>query len=150
MSTSAVQHPRPRFVVCNGGEDERVDVSWRRLISDGDVSGALMALLEEHAGADVLIGIGGAQEGLLAACAPKRVLTLDDLCRAENVIVAATGVTSVELMDGVRYVSTGAITQSLVMRSASGTVRWIDAKHDFTRLRKLAGTRYEPARTAAV
>jgi fructose-1,6-bisphosphatase II len=81
-----------------------------------------------------------AREGRTAAY----VLTLDDLCRSNNVFVATTGVTSGELMDGVRYFSTGAITQSLVMRSASGTVRWIDAKHDFTRLRKLAATRYEP------
>ena len=51
--------------------------------------------------------------------------------------------TNGELMEGVRYFSTGAVTQSLVMRSASGTVRWIDAKHDFSRLRKLAGSRYE-------
>jgi fructose-1,6-bisphosphatase II len=144
-----------------------------RLIGDGDIAGALMALMDEHAGADVLMGVGGAAEGVLAACAarclggdiqarlwlrpdsadgqdaaaqgydPDQVLTLDDLCRADNVFVAATGVTNGELMEGVRYFSTGAVTQSLVMRSASGTVRWIDAKHDFSRLRKLAGSRYE-------
>ena len=60
-----------------------------------------------------------------------------------TVFVAATGITPGELVMGVRYSSTGAITQSLVMRSASGTVRWVEAKHDFTRLRKLAGTRYD-------
>ncbi len=144
-----------------------------RLIADGDVAGSLMAMMDEHGGADVLMGIGGAPEGVLTACAAKclggdmqarlwprpdcpdaamleregrsaeRVLTLDDLCRGENVFVAATGVTDGELIAGVRYFSTGAVTQSLVMRSASGTLRWIDAKHDFGRLRKLAGTRYE-------
>jgi fructose-1,6-bisphosphatase II len=132
-----------------------------------------MAMMEEHGGADLLMGVGGAPEGVLTACAARclggdiqarlwlrpdtddadravdeghalgSVLTLDDLCRSENVFVAATGVTDGELMAGVRYFSTGAMTQSLVMRSASGTVRWIDAKHDFSRLRKLAGTRYE-------
>jgi fructose-1,6-bisphosphatase II len=144
-----------------------------RLISDGDVAGALMAMMEEHGGADVLMGVGGSTEGVLTACAarclggeiqarfwsrpdgsdqpildaegfsPARVLQMDDLCRAENVFFGATAVTDGELMAGVRYFSTGALTQSIVMRSASGTVRWIDAKHDFGRLRKLAGTRYD-------
>jgi len=143
-----------------------------KLIGDGDVAAAMMALMEEHAGVDLLLGIGGAPEGVIAACAVRclggdmqarlwarddgdaefasregidldRLLTLDDLCASEHVFVAATGVTPSELLNGVRYVSTGAVTQSVVMRSASGTVRWIDAKHDFTRLRKLAGTRYD-------
>lgn len=144
-----------------------------RLIGDGDVAGGLMAMLEEHSGVDMLLGIGGAPEGVLTACAAKclggdmqarlwaregsddallaaregrrmgELLTLADLCRGENVFVAATGVTDGELVAGVRYFSTGAVTQSLVMRSTSGTVRWIDAKHDFARLRKLAGMRYE-------
>jgi fructose-1,6-bisphosphatase II len=169
LTVVILSRPRNQALV----EEVRKAGARMRLISDGDVSGALMALLEEHAAADMLMGIGGAPEGVLAACAARclggdiqarlwfrpetddaeiatregrtaaHVLTLDDLCRSNNVFVAATGVTSGELMDGVRYFSTGAITQSLVMRSASGTVRWIDAKHDFTRLRKLAGTRYE-------
>ncbi|HEX8966871.1 MAG TPA: class II fructose-bisphosphatase [Chloroflexota bacterium] len=150
-----------------------------RLIGDGDVAGALMAMMEEHAGADVLMGVGGAPEGVLAACAARclggdiqarlwlrpdtddaevastegriaaQVLTLDDLCRSDSVFVATTGVTTGELLEGVRYFSTGAVTQSLVMRSASGTVRWIDAKHDFNRLRKLAGSRYEAGQSTA-
>ena len=146
-----------------------------KLIGDGDVAAAMMALMEEHAGVDMLLGIGGAPEGIIAACAVRclggdmqarlwarddgdrvlaqrdgiadfdRLLTLDDLCAGENVFVAATGITPSELLTGVRYIGTGAYTQSLVMRSASGTVRWIEAKHDFTRLRKLAGTRYDEA-----
>jgi fructose-1,6-bisphosphatase II len=141
-------------------------------IGDGDVAAAMMALMEEHAGVDLLLGIGGAPEGVIAACAVRclggdmqarlwarddgdaalasgegidlnRLLTLDDLCASDNVFVAATGITPSELLNGVRYSSSGAVTQSVVMRSASGTVRWIDAKHDFTRLRKLAGTRYD-------
>jgi fructose-1,6-bisphosphatase II len=144
-----------------------------KLIGDGDVAAAMMALMEEHAGVDLLLGIGGSPEGVIGACAVRclggdmqarlwarnegdrelavrdgikdfdRLLTLDDLCGSQNVFVAATGVTPSELLTGVRYTGTGAFTQSLVMRSASGTVRWIEAKHDFTRLRKLAGTRYD-------
>ena len=146
-----------------------------KLIGDGDVAAAMMALMEEHAGVDMLLGIGGSPEGVIAACAVRclggdmqarlwardngdrilaerdgirdfdRLLTLDDLCAGRNVFVAATGITPSELLTGVRYIGTGAYTQSLVMRSASGTVRWIEAKHDFTRLRKLAGARYDQA-----
>ena len=78
-----------------------------------------------------------------------RELTLHDLCAGENVFVAATGVSDGELLAGVRYFSTGALTQSLVMRSASGTTRRIDAKHEFARLRRLAGSRYEGEPTTA-
>ncbi len=152
--------------------DVRATGARIRLISDGDISAALMALMEEHAGVDLLLGIGGAREGVISACAVRclggdmqarlwardqadrnlasregiqidRLLALDDLCGSDQVFVAATGVTPSELLTGVRYFSTGAETQSLVMRSASGTVRWVHAKHDFTRLRKLAGTRYD-------
>lgn len=144
-----------------------------RLIGDGDVAGGLMAMMDEHSGIDLLMGIGGAPEGVLtaaAACclggdmqarlwlrdgpadaaiaasegrAVGQVLTLADLCAGANVFLSATGVTDGELLAGVRYFSTGAATQSLVMRSASGTVRWVDAKHDFSRLRTLAGARYK-------
>jgi fructose-1,6-bisphosphatase II len=154
-------------------EEVRATGARCKLIGDGDVAAAMMALMEEHAGVDILLGIGGAPEGVIAACAVRclggdmqarlwarndgdremaaregvadfdRLLSLDDLCASDHVFVSATGITPSELLTGVRYVGTGAFTQSLVMRSASGTVRWIDAKHDFTRLRKLAGTRYD-------
>jgi fructose-1,6-bisphosphatase II len=142
-----------------------------RLIGDGDVAAALMALMEDHTGIDMLMGIGGSPEGVISACTVRclggnmqarlwarndgdvemakkegreigRLLTLDDLCGAENVFVAATVVSVGEMLKGVRYTSSGAITDSIVMRSASGTVRRIEATHNFTRLRKLAGTRY--------
>ncbi|MBI3990120.1 MAG: class II fructose-bisphosphatase [candidate division NC10 bacterium] len=142
-----------------------------KLISDGDVAPGIMAGLEES-GIDVLMGIGGAPEAVVTASALKclggdmqcklwprddrerqvakeeghdlnRVLTIDDLCRGENVFVAVTGITDGELLKGVRYFGSGARTTSLVMRSVSGTVRWVEAKHDFTRLRKVAGPRYE-------
>jgi len=142
-----------------------------RLIGDGDVAAGLMALMEGYTGIDMLMGIGGSPEGVITACTVRclggdmqarlwarndeevemakregreigRLLTLDDLCAGENVFVAATGVSDGELLTGVRYTSSGAITDSIVMRSASGTVRRIEARHDFSRLRKLAGSRY--------
>ena len=130
-----------------------------RLISDGDVGGAL-ATSDEDTGVDVLFGTGGAPEGVLAAaglrCAngdmqgilqfrsqdevdraarmgitdPKRIYSLTDLA-AGDVMFAATGVTDGFLLRGVRYTKSGAITHSVVMRSRSGTVRYIQAHHRF-------------------
>jgi fructose-1,6-bisphosphatase II len=142
-----------------------------RLFQDGDAGAGLMALMEDYSGIDMLVGIGGAPQGVIAACAARclggdmqarlwanndtdlllaategvdleQTLTLDDLCQGEQVFVAATGVTDGELLRGVRYVSGGATTESLVMRAASGTVRRVAAQHNFTRLRKLAGPQY--------
>jgi fructose-1,6-bisphosphatase II len=134
-----------------------------RLISDGDVAGAISTAWPES-GTDVLIGIGGTPEGVIAAAALKcmggeiqgrlwprnaderaraeaagyhlgAVLTTDDLVQGDNCFFSATGLTDGELLRGVRYHSRGATTQSLVMRSKTGTVRLIDAHH---RLSKLA------------
>jgi fructose-1,6-bisphosphatase II len=134
-----------------------------RLITDGDVAGA-MATAWPESGADILLGIGGTPEGVLAAAALKcmggeiqgrlwprddgeakaaadlgydvrRVLDIDDLVQGDNCFFAATGVTDGELLRGVRYDHRGAVTYSLVMRSKSGTVRQIEARH---RLKKLA------------
>ena len=135
-----------------------------RLISDGDIYGAI-ATSWPDAGVDVLIGIGGTPEGVTSAAALKcmggeiqgrlwprndeeraaaikqgydldKILTTDDLVAGDNCFFAATGVTDGELLKGVRFSSTGASTQSLVMRSHSGTVRLINAHH---RLDKLTG-----------
>jgi fructose-1,6-bisphosphatase II len=135
-----------------------------RLISDGDIYGAI-ATASPEAGADVLFGIGGTPEGVIAAAALKcmggeiqgrlyprddaerkaavdmgydlsAILTIDDLVQGDNCFFAATGVTDGELLQGVRFDSRGASTQSLVMRSRSGTVRMINARH---RLDKLQG-----------
>jgi fructose-1,6-bisphosphatase II len=130
-----------------------------RLISDGDVGGAL-ATTNDETGVDVLLGIGGAPEGVLAAaglrCAngdmqgilrfrnqdevdraarmgitdPTRIYGIDDLAGGD-VMFAATGVTDGFLLRGVRYTKTGAVTHSVVMRSRSGTVRYIKAEHVF-------------------
>ena len=134
-----------------------------RFISDGDIAGAISAA-REGSEVDVLMGIGGTPEGIVAACALKcmggamqaklwpsddaerekavgaghdltRVLSTDDLVRGDNMFFCATGVTSGDLVKGVRYRAGGAYTQSIVMRSKSGTIRVIDSYH---RLEKLA------------
>jgi fructose-1,6-bisphosphatase II len=141
-----------------------------RLISDGDVYGAI-ATAYPDAGADVLFGIGGTPEGVIAAAALKcmggeiqgrlwprddaerqaaqsagydlsAVLTTDDLVQGDNCFFAATGVTDGELLRGVRYDAHGASTQSLVMRSRSGTVRLISARHRLDKLRGFAAVDY--------
>ncbi len=134
-----------------------------RLISDGDVAGAIMAARPDT-GVDLMLGIGGTPEGIIAACAitclggviqgrlwPRddaerakavdaghdldRVLTTTDLVSGDDVFFVATGITDGELLRGVRYSGDGAVTHSLVMRSRSGTIRVIESHH---RLSKLA------------
>ena len=142
-----------------------------RLILDGDVSAALLAV-SENSPVDVLWGIGGTPEGVISAAAIKciggqllgrlwprddderqaaqqqgydlsRVLTADDLVAGEDVFFSATGVTDGDVLQGVRYHGSGAAsTESLVMRSRSGTVRRISARHDRSKLRALVGGRY--------
>jgi fructose-1,6-bisphosphatase II len=137
-----------------------------RLIPDGDVAGAISTAWATS-GADILLGIGGTPEGVVAAAALKcmggeihgrlwprndnerqaavdagydlsRVLSTDDLCGGDNCFFAATGVTDGELLRGVRFDRTGVTTQSLVMRSKSGTVRLIEARHRLEKLREYA------------
>jgi fructose-1,6-bisphosphatase II len=142
-----------------------------RFITDGDVSAALFAVMQ-GTGVDLLWGIGGTPEGVLSAAAIKclggeilgrlwprddderqaaidagydldEVLKSDRLIAGENVFFAATGVTDGELLQGVRYPGGGkASTESLVMRSRSGTVRTVQARHDQAKLREVTGGRY--------
>jgi fructose-1,6-bisphosphatase II len=141
-----------------------------KLISDGDIFGAMAAAWPD-AGVDVLFGIGGTPEGVTAAAALKcmggeiqgrlwprnesekraaiaagydldAVLTTDDLVRGDNCFFAATGVTDGELLKGVRFYPGGASTQSLVMRSRSGTVRLIEARHRLDKLREFSSVDY--------
>ena len=141
-----------------------------RFISDGDVAGAIAAA-RETSGVDMLLGIGGTPEGVIAACAIKclggvlqgrlwprndderqraieggydleRVLTEDDLVAGDNAFFAATGVTDGDLIDGVRYRGDSAKTQSIVMRSRSGTVRIIDALHRREKLKTFSTIPY--------
>ncbi|MBT3669592.1 MAG: class II fructose-bisphosphatase [Chloroflexi bacterium] len=141
-----------------------------RFIDDGDVAGALMTSLPES-GIDVLIGVGGTPEGVLAACALRamggeiqgklfarnddelkagiemgydfeKVLTMDDLVASDDVFFAATGITDGELLDGVKYYSHGARTESIVVRGITGTVRTIIANHSFEQLDAISTLQY--------
>jgi len=140
------------------------------LIPDGDVAGALMASLPET-GIDVLLGIGGTPEGVLAACALrstggniqgklyvrnedeyrrgvekgydfKKTLTIDDLVSSEDVFFAATGITNGDLLKGVNYYAGGATTDSVVMRGLTGTSRRILATHRLNKLSQISSIPY--------
>src|SRR5438445_772269 len=140
------------------------------LITDGDVAPAIAAAREESA-VDLLYGIGGTPEGVISAAALKclggamqgrlwprndeerrklldagydidKVLTIDDLVAGQDVFVAATGVTTGALLQGVRYTAEGAVTESIVMRSRSGTIRRIEARHAFEKLMKFSKIAY--------
>ncbi|MFW6075385.1 MAG: class II fructose-bisphosphatase [Chloroflexota bacterium] len=137
-----------------------------KFITDGDVAGAIMAAMP-GTGVNLLLGIGGSPEAVITACALKAlggnmqcrlwprndeeqrhmeegeltmntVYGLDELVSSDNTFFAATGITDGELLRGVRYTSAGASTQSLVMRSKSGTVRFIDAQHKLSKLSEYA------------
>ena len=134
-----------------------------KFLTDGDVAGAIMAATE-GTGVDLLMGVGGTPEGIIAACAikciggmiqgrlwptdePERqkaldagldldaVLTTEDLVRGDNCFFVATGITDGELLRGVRYRGGSAMTHSLVMRSKSGTIRKIESTHLLSKLR---------------
>jgi fructose-1,6-bisphosphatase II len=140
------------------------------LIADGDVAGAMMTCWPES-GIDVLMGIGGTPEGVLAACALRgmdgeiqgklyarnddelrrgreigidfdQVITMDDLVASEDVFFAATGITDGQLLDGVIYYSHGARTDSLVIRGKTGTVREIISRHNFDKLNPMSQIEY--------
>jgi fructose-1,6-bisphosphatase II len=129
-----------------------------RLITDGDVAAAIQAAMEDFRGIDVMMGIGGAPEAVLAAAALKclggeiqariwprneeererfkadgidleRVYHTNDLVKSNDVSFAATGITSGDMLDGIQYFGWGARTSSVMMRSHSGTVRYIQARH---------------------
>jgi len=141
-----------------------------KFITDGDVAGAIMASREDT-GVDLLLGIGGTPEGIISAVAIKclggviqgrlwpvdddekqkaidaghdlsRVLSTDDLVSSDNCFFAATGVTDGELLHGVRFHSSGATTQTLVMRSKSGTIRFMESDHQLKKLRRYAAVQF--------
>ena len=141
-----------------------------RLIQDGDVAGAISTAWPDS-GADILFGIGGTPEGVITAAALKcmggvmqgrlwprddgerdaaiaagydldRVLTADDLVQGDNCFFAATGITDGELLKGVHYDARGASTQSLVMRSQSGTVRLVNARHRLQKLKEFSSIEF--------
>ncbi|NJN66346.1 MAG: class II fructose-bisphosphatase [Chloroflexaceae bacterium] len=166
LTLVTLDRPRNEYII----SDARSLGMRIRLISDGDVSGALVAALPETS-VDVLMGIGGTPEGVITACALKclggeiqgrlapqkdeerkrlaeagldtsRVLTTDDMAKGENIFFSATGVTDGELLHGVRYTVMGAMTESLVMRARSGTVRRIQATHRLDKLRDISQIDY--------
>ncbi|WP_433367016.1 class II fructose-bisphosphatase [Streptosporangium sp. CA-115845] len=144
-----------------------------RLITDGDVAGAIMAA-RVGTGVDLMLGIGGTPEGIIAACALKclggviqgrlwpqddaerrraldagldldATLSTDDLVRSDDVFFAATGITDGELMQGVRYRAGRAVTNSLVMRGRSGTIRKIESEHQLWKLRAYSAINFDSA-----
>ena len=141
-----------------------------KLILHGDVSAGVMTAIDEPP-ADILMGIGGAPEAVITACALKciggeiqcrlwprndderalaaanqidlqKIYRTDDLVQSENVYFAATGLTDGEFLRGVRYFSGGASTHSVVMRSSSGTVRYIESRHHWNKLMRISGVDY--------
>ena len=144
-----------------------------KLITDGDVAGAIMAA-RDGTGVDLLLGVGGTPEGIIAAAAIKclggviqgilhprddaernraldagldldQVLTTDDLVSSDDVFFAATGITDGELLSGVRYRAGGASTHSLVMRARSGTIRSITSEHQLWKLRAYSSVDFDSA-----
>ncbi len=140
------------------------------LITDGDVAPAIAAA-RRSSPIDLMMGIGGTPEGVIAAAAvkclggavqgrlwprndderrrlleadldPGRILTTDDLVAGDNIFVAATGVTDGALLNGVSFSDGGAVTDSIVMRSRSGTVRRVEAYHDVAKLSAFSGREY--------
>jgi fructose-1,6-bisphosphatase II len=144
-----------------------------KFITDGDVAGAIMAARRDT-GIDLMLGVGGTPEGIIAACALKclggviqgklwprddderrraldaghdldRVLTTDDLVTSDDVFFAASGITDGELMGGVRYRGGVAVTHSLVMRGRSGTVRKVESEHQLWKLRAYSAINFDSA-----
>lgn len=147
-----------------------------KFILDGDVAGAIMAARPDT-GVDLLLGVGGTPEGIIAACAMKalggviqgrlwprddaerqraidaghdlsRVLSTDDLVGGDDCFFVATGITDGELLRGVRYAHFGATTHSLVMRSRSGTIRSIISEHQFAKLSRYSSVDFEHAQSS--
>jgi fructose-1,6-bisphosphatase II len=142
-----------------------------KMIMDGDIAGALLTCKLER-GADMLMGIGGTPEAVITACAIKamggdmqgklwakddeqlkkgieagmdfeKVLTINDLVASDDVFFAATGITDGDFLKGVRYEGARIYTSSMVMRSKSGTVRYIDAVHSLHKLDTISGIDYK-------
>jgi fructose-1,6-bisphosphatase II len=142
-----------------------------KLITDGDIAGGIMPSIEET-GMDMLFGIGGSPEAVTTACALKclggdiqcrywprndkereiaeqqnlplgKVLTINDLVADDDVFFALTGVTTGELVHGVRYTPHGAHTETLAMRGKSGTVRRIQSSHNFDKLMRYSALAYD-------
>ncbi|MFZ2488545.1 MAG: class II fructose-bisphosphatase [Anaerolineae bacterium] len=166
LTVMILDRPRHEKIIA----DVRKVGSRIRLIRDGDVAGAIAAA-RSGTGIDMLLGIGGSPEAVIAAAALKclgggmqcklwprnederryalenghdlnRVFTINDLVAGDNVFFAATGITDGELLDGVRFVRGGAVTTSMVMRSRSGTTRIIESQHRWDKLMRISQISY--------
>jgi fructose-1,6-bisphosphatase II len=166
LTVTVLDRPRHETII----QEIREAGARVKLIPDGDVAAGIAAA-RMKAGVDLLIGIGGTPEGVITACAIKclggviqgrlwprndeerslmkdagydsqRILTTEDLVSGDNVFFAGTGVTDGELVQGVRYQGRTAYTQSIVMRSRSGTVRVIDAVHQREKLQSYSSILY--------
>jgi fructose-1,6-bisphosphatase II len=164
-----LDRPRHQGIV----DDVRSTGARIKFITDGDVAGAIMAA-REGTGIDLLLGIGGTPEGIIAACALKtlggviqgrlwpkddderakaldaghdleRVLSTENLVHGEDVFFVATGITDGELLQGVRYRGGTIRTESIVMRSRSGTTRIISSEHRLDKLRAYSAIDFERA-----
>jgi len=142
-----------------------------KLIPDGDVAGAISVAWRDS-GTDILFGIGGTPEGVIAACALKclggtiqgrlyprddaerraaldagydleQILTIDDLVSGEDVFFSATGISDGDLLRGVRFFGEGASTETLMMRSKSGTIRRVRAQHRFAKLMRYSAIQFD-------
>ena len=162
-----LDRPRHEKIV----EEIRATGARIKFITDGDVAGAIMAARPDT-GVDLLLGVGGTPEGIIAACAMKcmgaviqgrlwprddeeralaidaghdldAVLTTDDLVTGDDCFFVATGITDGELLQGVRYRAGRATTHSLVMRSRSGTIRSITSEHKLAKLRAYSAVDFE-------
>jgi fructose-1,6-bisphosphatase II len=169
LTVVILDRPRHEGIV----NDVRAAGARIKFISDGDVAGAIMAA-REGTGVDLLLGIGGTPEGVIAACAIKclggviqgklwpkddaerqraidaghdlgRVLLTDDLVTTDNVFFVATGITDGELLEGVRFQGGNPTTHSIVMRSKSGTIREVMSEHALSKLRTYSSVDFDSA-----
>jgi fructose-1,6-bisphosphatase II len=167
LTVVVLDRPRHKELI----DQIRVAGARLKLISDGDISAALQAA-DPETSVDVLMGVGGSPEAVISAAAIKclggnlqcklwprdeaerkgalevglnlnQVLTLDDLVRGDNVFFAITGITDGELLEGVHYMGDRVSTDSLVMRSKSGTIRRVKAEHRWQKLRQYSMIAYE-------
>ncbi|GAA1289441.1 fructose-1,6-bisphosphatase [Planotetraspora silvatica] len=169
VTVVVLDRPRHEGIV----KDIRETGARIRFITDGDVAGAIMAA-RAGTGVDLMLGVGGTPEGIVAACAMKclggviqgklwprdeqerakaldagldlgQVLTTDDLVRSDDVFFAASGITDGELMYGVRFKGGAAVTNSLVMRGRSGTIRKIESEHRLWKLGAYSAINFDTA-----
>ncbi|MFN8532636.1 MAG: class II fructose-bisphosphatase [Dehalococcoidia bacterium] len=173
LTVVILDRPRHQQIIA----DVRAAGARLRLITDGDVAGAIMAAMEEFSGIDMLLGTGGAPEAVIAASALKclggdmqcrfaprndgeaaaalaagfadgRVFSIDDLVCGDDIFFAATGITDGELVHGVRYTGPRVTTESIVMRCRSGSIRRIFASHNPDKLDQISEISYSGENTA--